>query len=135
MLDGTVVSLMTHYMLGAMLTHVLFQIGLASLLWLLAPLIARLLLQGPEPPDEPAPDLSLLSTVGHGVIGLALAREFVALFAQAYAMYGSVDPRVIPQVPDARIASAIAAAQFAGAATLFLGQRGVPSVVGAIRRY
>lgn len=135
MLDGTVASLMTHYLLGAMFTHVLFQIGFAAMLWLLAPVIARLLLQAPDRPGRLAPDLSLVTTVGHGVLGLALAMQAVALFVQAHAMYGAVDPRNIPQVPDARIAFTIAAVQFVGAAALFLGRRGIRSLVDAVRSY
>lgn len=135
MLDGTVAALMSHYLLGAMLMHVLFQIGFAALLWLLAPVIARHLLQAPDHPEKLAPDLSLLSIVGLGVLGLALAIQAVALFAQAYVMYGTVDPRNLPQVPDARIAFTIAAVQFVGAAALFLGRRGIRSLVGAVRSY
>ena len=135
MLDGNVAFLMSHYLLGALFTHVLFQIGFAALLWLLAPVIARLLLQAPDRQHELAPDLALLSTIGYSILGLALTVQAVALFAQAYAMYVAIGPRNTAQVADAQIACAIAAAQFVGAATLFLGRRGIRSLVDAVRSY
>lgn len=135
MLDGSVTSLLSYPPLGAMYAHVLFQIGFAALLWLLAPVIARFLVPASAHPDMRAADLSLLISVGYGVLGLALAVQAIALFAQTYAMYGAVTPRTMPEVPDARIACAIAGTQFVGAAVLFLGRRGVRSLIGAVRSY
>ena len=133
MLDGTVTSLLRYPPIGGMYLHVLFQIGFAALLWLLAPVMARFLVPACAHPDMRVPDLSLLLSVGYGGVALALAVQAIALFAETYAMYGAVTPRTMPEVPDARTAFAIAVVQFVAAAVLFLGRRGVRSLIGAVR--